>query len=436
MMKVGVYTLGCKVNLYESECVVSLLKEHGYEICSFDDVCDVYIINTCTVTNTSDVKSRKMIRSAIRKNPHACIVAMGCFIEANHDYHEDGLDIVLGNKDKSKIVSLLDEFFEKRKEIRRIYEEDYVQFEDMNVQAFEGRTRAFVKIQDGCENFCSYCIIPYVRGKCRSKKMEDVIHEVETLVMNGYREVVLTGIHTGNYGVDFNTNFASLLRELVKIKGLYRLRISSIEITELTEEVLSVLERSSVIVDHLHIPLQAGSDSVLKGMNRKYDLAYFKDKLDQIRRIRPSISITTDIIVGFPEESDACFNETLAVAKSFAFSKIHVFPYSIRTGTKAAIMKNQVDPTIKKERSRRLLALSRKLEIEYSEKFMGKEVEVLIEQSADGFSYGHTSNYLLVKVEGEFASGEIHTVLLTESFYPYLLGKPTSSSRQNSHTFV
>ncbi len=435
-MKVGIYTLGCKVNLYESECVISLLKEHGYEIASFEDVCDVYIINTCTVTNTSDVKSRKMIRSAIRRNPDACIVAMGCFIEANHQYHEDGLDIVLGNKDKSKIVSLLDEFFKERREIRRIYEEDYVQFEDMNVQAFEGRTRAFVKIQDGCENFCSYCIIPYVRGKCRSKKKEDVLSEVRTLVQNGYKEVVLTGIHTGNYGVDLDTTFADLLKELVRIKGLVRLRISSIEITELTSDVLAVLEESPIIVDHLHIPLQAGSDVVLKQMNRKYDLAYFRDKLMAIRCIRPHISITTDIIVGFPGERDEDFEETLATARSFAFSKIHVFPYSVRTGTKAASMDDQIDPVVKKERSRRLLALSKELEMEYSNKFIGKKLDVLIERSEDSFSYGHTSNYLLVKVEGVFPSGRMVRVLLTDSNYPYLLGKEIDSSRQNSHTLV
>ena len=300
MRSVGILTLGCKVNMYESEYITNLLKESGYIIKSFDDVCDVYIINTCTVTNTSDIKSRKMIRSAIKKNPDACVVAMGCFIEANKDYNIEGLDIVLGNKDKSKIVNLLDEYFAKKEKIIKLYSDPKSQFEDMYITNFPGRTRAFVKIQDGCENFCSYCIIPFVRGKCRSKEATKVISEITELVANGYKEVVLTGIHTGNYGVDLDTNFASLLRQIVKIPGLIRLRISSIEITELTDEVLSVIKENPIIVDHLHIPLQAGSDEILKLMNRKYNLEKFFEIIAKIRKIRPNISITTDVIVGFP----------------------------------------------------------------------------------------------------------------------------------------
>ena len=266
MRSVGILTLGCKVNTYESEYIMNVLKENNYEIKSFDDICDVYIINTCTVTNTSDIKSRKMIRNAIKKNKDACIVAMGCFIEANKDYNIEGLDIVIGNKDKSKIVELLDEYFTKKETIIKLYNDPKSQFEDMYITNFPGRTRAFVKIQDGCENFCSYCIIPYVRGKCRSKDEDKVISEIKSLVNNGYQEVVLTGIHTGNYGVDLDTNFAHLLKELIKIKGLKRLRISSIEATELTDEVLKVIKESNVIVDHLHIPLQAGSDEILKAI--------------------------------------------------------------------------------------------------------------------------------------------------------------------------
>ena len=230
-MKVGIYTLGCKVNMYESEYVIDKLKQNGYSIGDFDDICDIYIINTCTVTNSADSKSKKIIRSAIKRNKDACIVVMGCFIEANKDYQEDGVDIYLGTKDKSKIVSLLDEYFSKKTAIRDITNEEKKEFEDMFITTFEGRTRAFVKIQDGCRNFCSYCIIPYVRGACRSKDFNKVIEEVKTLTENGYQEIVLTGIHTGNYGVDLKTNFANLLKELVKIEKLKRLRISSIEVT-------------------------------------------------------------------------------------------------------------------------------------------------------------------------------------------------------------
>jgi len=421
-MKVGVLSLGCKVNTYESEFVISKLKEAGYEIADFNEVCDIYIINTCTVTNTSDVKSRKMIRQAIHRNKDACIVAMGCFLEANHDFQEEGIDILLGNKDKSKIVELLEEYFKKKETIHRFYQEEYEEFEDMEIKNFEGRTRAFVKIQDGCENFCSYCIIPYVRGKCRSKKKAKVIEEIKTLVENGYQEIVLTGIHTGNYGVDINTTLAEVLRDICKIDGLKRLRISSIEITELTEEVLEVLKENPVIVDHLHIPLQAGSNEVLKKMRRKYDLDYFFQKIARIREIRPAISITTDVIVGFPEETEEMFEETLTTCRRLAFSKIHVFPYSIRKGTPAASMK-QVEGQEKKKRARELLNLSHDLEDAYYKKFIGEEVEVLIERVKEKESFGHTGNFLPVKVEEELKNNTFYTVKIKEVNDLYCIGE-------------
>ena len=423
MRSVGVLTLGCKVNTYESEYVINLLKNNNYEIRSFNDPCDVYIINTCTVTNTSDIKSKKMIRKAISNNPEACIVAMGCFIEANKDYNIEGLDIVIGNKDKNKIVELLDEYFSKKETIKRLYSKIPQEFEDMYIEDFPGRTRAFVKIQDGCENFCSYCIIPFVRGKCRSKDFNKVLEEVEGLVRNGYKEIVLTGIHTGNYGVDLNTNFAFLLKELVKIKDLKRLRISSIEITELTDEVLDIIKESNIIVDHLHIPLQSGSDTILKLMNRKYDLDYFYKKIEKIRSIRKDIAITTDIIVGFPMEDDELFNETLKTAKELAFAKIHVFPYSERKGTKAATFDNKVEPSIKKMRARELLKLSKDLEIAYAKKFVGKKLEVLTEEVKDGYTYGHTSNYLHIKINRELPRNSFVTVEIKELDYPYLIAE-------------
>ena len=423
MRSAGILTLGCKVNTYESEYVINKLKENNYEIKSFNDICDVYIINTCTVTNTSDSKSKKMINNAIKKNPDACVVAMGCFIEANKDYQIEGLDITIGNKDKSKIIELLDEYFEKKETLNRLYKEEKTTFEDMYITDFPGRTRAFVKVQDGCENFCSYCIIPFVRGKCRSKALDKVVSEITDLTNNGYQEVVLTGIHTGNYGVDLNTNFAKLLKELVKIEKLKRLRISSIEITELTDEVLEVIKDNKVIVDHMHIPLQAGSDEILKLMNRKYDLNYFYNKVKEIRTIRPEISITTDVIVGFPGETEELFQKTINTCKELELTKMHVFPYSIRKGTVAETLPNHLDQSIKKDRARRLLEVSKELEKNYFNKYIGKEVEVLIEETKDGYSYGHTGNYLYVKINKELEHNTFVQVKVTKIDYPYCLAE-------------
>ena len=423
MRTVGILTLGCKVNTYESEYIIHLLKEAGYQIKDFDDFCDVYIINTCTVTNTSDIKSRKMIRKAIRKNPDACVVAMGCFIEANKDFQLPGLDIILGNRDKSKIIELLDEWFLKQEEIRRLYSTLPREFEDMYINEFPGRTRAFVKIQDGCENFCSYCIIPFVRGKCRSKNPDEVIDEITDLVNHGYQEVVLTGIHTGNYGVDLDTNFASLLKRVVAIPGLLRLRISSIEITELTKDVLDVIRDSSIIVDHMHIPLQAGSNHVLSLMNRKYDLDYYFNKIKEIREVRPNIAITTDVIVGFPGESEEDFLETIDTCKKVGFTKIHVFPYSERKGTKAMELPDHIEPSVKKERARRLLLVSKELECSYYASFVGSEVTVLVEEEKDGKSYGHTDNYLHVKIPSVLPHNTFVKVKIQSVSYPYCIGE-------------
>ncbi|MBQ6134846.1 MAG: tRNA (N(6)-L-threonylcarbamoyladenosine(37)-C(2))-methylthiotransferase MtaB [Bacilli bacterium] len=423
MKTVGILTLGCKVNTYESEFVRNELKNAGYEIREFDDLCDVYIINTCTVTNSSDSKSRKMIRQAIRRNPNACVVAMGCFIAANPDYSEDGLDIIIGNKDKSKIVELLDEYFQNKEVLRKQYTGRLKEFEDMYISSFPGRTRAFVKIQDGCDNFCSYCIIPFVRGKCRSKDENQVVEEVTALVQNGYQEVVLTGIHTGSYGVDLDTSFSHLLERLILINGLYRLRISSIEVTELKEDVLSLLKKSNVLVDHMHIPLQAGSDAILKSMNRKYDLDFYKKKIAEIRVIRPNIAISTDVIVGFPGESEELFLKTMDTCYEIGFSKIHVFPYSERRGTASSRMTGKVSESEKKDRVKRLIALSQTLEENYMKKFLGQVVEVLVEETIDGFSYGHTGNYLHVKIEGEFSSHTFVKVRIDSIEYPYCLGK-------------
>ncbi len=421
-MKVAIYTLGCKVNSYESEYVANLFKNNGDEIVPFNEKADVYVINTCTVTNNSDSKSRKIIREAIRNNNHACIVAMGCFIESSKDHLIDDINIVIGNKDKSKIVELVAEYLKTHTDVNHIVPLDK-EFEDMEITNFGSKTRAFVKIQDGCENYCTYCIIPYVRGKCRSKKLETVIEEITTLVNNGYKEIVLTGIHTGSYGVDIDVSFANLLKEIIKIPNLYRLRISSIEVTELNSEVLDVIKDSKIICDHLHIPLQAGSNEILKLMNRKYDLNFFINKINEIRSIRPEISITTDIIVGFPGETEELFQETINTSRKIAFSKIHVFPYSERRNTPAEKFPGKVDIHKRKERSRELIKVSEELEKEYMKNFIGKKLEVLIETNHDNYSIGHTSNYLQVKIDGIYKHEEIIKTEIISVEYPYCIGK-------------
>ena len=423
-MKVGIYTLGCKVNTYESEYIVDLLTKNNYDIVDFNEVCDIYIINTCTVTNTSDIKSKKIIRQARRRNNNALIIAMGCFTQANPKLEMDEVDILLGNKDKSKILEYIEDYFKNKNKINKVYTHDKLSdsFEDMYIENFASRTRAFVKIQDGCENYCSYCIIPFVRGKCRSKEFDKVIGEITALVNNEFYEIVLTGIHTGNYGVDINTNLCDLLKEIVKIKGLKRLRISSIEITELNDSILEVIKNNDIIVNHLHVPIQSASDKVLKIMNRKYDLEYFKNKIKEIKNIKKDISITTDIIVGHPGEDDITFENSINDIKEIGFSKLHVFPYSKRDGTKASTME-QVDEKIKKERTRKLLELSRQLELEYMNKFLNQTVEVLVEVSKEGYSVGHTSNYLQVKVNGNIEHNTFINVKITSISYPYCFGE-------------
>ena len=326
---------------------------------------------------------------------------MGCMIEAHKDYDNKDVSIIIGNKDKSKVLELVEDYIKNHEKKKLLYKDFDLEFEDMFISNMESHTRAFVKIQDGCENFCSYCIIPYTRGKQRSKDKDVILKEINTLVKNNYKEIVLTGIHTGHYGSDIETTFPSLLKEITKIKGLERLRISSIEITELNDDFLEVLRSEDKIVSHLHIPLQAGSDKVLKDMNRKYLTPYFRDKLKVIRSIRPDISISTDIIVGFPGETEEEFQETLEFAREMEFSKIHVFPYSAREGTKAAVMPNQIPEYIKKERVKKLIELSNELESKYLVKFIGKTVEVLIETVKDNISVGHTGNYLKVLIDKE-----------------------------------
>ena len=414
-MKVGIYTLGCKVNAYESEYIASLFRNRGYTIASFDEDCDVYVINTCTVTNNSDKKDKKIINHV--RNSDSCVVVCGCFVESHKDYNFDGIDIVIGNHNKSNIVDLVEDYFINKKQIKLIDNNIMrVGFEDMEITTFESRTRAFVKIQDGCENYCSYCIIPFVRGRCRSKDKDKVISEITALVNNGYKEIVLTGIHTGNYGSDLGIKFSSLLKEILEIPNLERLRISSIEITELDDEFFKLLN-NPILCNHLHIPLQNGSNRILDLMNRKYTKEEFYEIVKRIRSVRKDISLTTDVIVGFPGETDDDFNENVDFIRKVGFSKVHVFPYSKRDGTKASRMDNQIDPNTKKERTKQLLDISLELENNYYNSFITKNEKVLIEKVLDGYSYGHTTNYLYLKIPKELKENEIYDVNISKEMF-------------------
>ena len=402
-MKVSFYTLGCKVNLYETEAVINSFKKRGYEIVDFEEKADIVVINTCTVTNNSDKKSRNIIRQAVKNNKDSIIVVMGCYSQVrSEDIKEiEGVNIIIGNTNKSKVVDLVEEYINTKENKTLVEDIRKVPFEPMVLDSFETKTRAFVKIQDGCNNFCSYCIIPYARGDIRSKPKEEVVEEINCLVNNGYKEVVLTGIHTGHYGKErYDYSFSDLLNELCKIEGLLRIRISSIEITELDDKFLEVLKNNKKIVDHIHIPLQSGCDKTLKDMNRKYDTKYFYNKINEIRKIRNDISITTDLIVGFPDESEEDFINTYDFIKKINFSKIHVFPYSRRKGTKADLMKNQIDESIKKERVKKVLGLSKELEINYMNSHLNKEFDILVEKCEDGIIFGHASNYIGVNKKG------------------------------------
>lgn len=425
-MKFYIYTLGCKVNTYESAVMRDMMLNAGYIEATSDEIADIYIINTCTVTNTADHKSLKLIRQAIRKNPNALVLAVGCLVQNDKEMvmQVDGVDVMIGNIHKSNIVSYVEKYLKEKKQIVDVEDISQTFFEKMQLNNFD-RTRAFVKIQDGCNNFCSYCIIPYTRGNVRSKDPKDVIEEITKLVRQGHREVVLTGIHTGNYGAEFeNYGFADLLEELVLIPGLERLRISSIEITELDDHFTEVLNKHSILVDHMHIPLQSGSDTILKLMNRKYDKTYFINKIEEIRKIRPEMSVTTDVIVGFPYETEELFMETVDTIQKIRFSKLHVFPYSKRTGTVASTMDEQVPEIIKKERVKTLLTLSKELEQSYMEQYVGKVVTFIPEVYKNGYLIGHTGNFLSIKVSGsEDMLYQDVNVLIETIEYPYCVGK-------------
>ena len=414
-MKYTILTLGCKVNSYESAFFKEQLDDRGYIETSLDEKPDIIIINTCSVTNQSDAKSRHVIRNARRKSPDAVIVACGCSVQNHQTKLRDlGADILVGTFGKAKIVDTIEDYIKSKNTITENFTKDDKDFENMFVKNENDKTRAFVKIQDGCNNYCTYCIIPYLRGNIRSKDINDAIKEIKSLVDSGHKEIVLTGIHTGSYGRDKDYDLVDLIREISKFDNLKRIRISSIEATELDDKFLEELKNNPKICNHLHIPLQSGSDTVLKHMNRKYDTKYFLEKLNTIRKIRPDISITTDLILGFPYEDDKCFKETYEFLKKCEFTKIHTFPFSLRNGTAAEHMKKYfVNDKDKKDRVRKVLDLSLELEEIYYKKFIGKTMPIIVETTKDGITRGHTDNYILVEVDEKLEEGSMVEVKIT-----------------------
>ena len=393
-----IYSLGCKVNSYEIEAIKDDLLKKGY-IQVDEASADYVIVNTCCVTNTAASKSRQKINSIHKNNPNASIIVMGCYVQGFEEEVKqiEGVKLLVGTKDRSKIKEYIDSLDEQLSLV--CDPKEFVEYENLSISSSTENTRAFLKIQDGCNNFCSYCIIPYVRGTIKSRKKEDVIVEAKHLLSLGYKEIVLTGIHTGSYGKDLSDyTFTDLVKDLLKLDDLYRLRISSIEESEITDELIDLLNTNEKLAKHLHIPLQAGSDHVLKLMNRKYDLKTYIDKINYIYYNVKDIAITTDVIVGFPQESDEDFIDTINTCKQMKYSKIHVFPYSSRKGTVASKMSNQINGIIKKQRAKELLNLSNELGLAYNQQFLDKEVEVLIEEEVKGYYIGHTTNFIKVKV--------------------------------------
>src|SRR5690625_1365077 len=424
---VAFHTLGCKVNHYETEGIWNMFQSDGYERVDFEKTADVYVINTCTVTNTGDKKSRQVIRRAVRNNPEAVICVTGCYAQTSPGEIMEipGVDVVVGTQNRKNMIELIEEHQETRLPVNGVKNimKNRV-FEEMDVPVFSDRTRASLKIQEGCNNFCTFCIIPWSRGLLRSRDPENVLEQAQKLVDAGYKEIVLTGIHTAGYGEDMTDyNFAQLLRDLEeKIIGLKRIRISSIEASQITDEVIDVLDQSEKIVRHLHIPLQSGSTSVLTRMRRKYSAEYYAEKIAKIKRALPGLAITSDVIVGFPGETEAEFMETYHFIRDIGYAELHVFPFSRRTGTPAARMDDQVPNDVKEKRVTNLIELSNQLAKEYASLYENDVLEVIPEEKSStkaGMLVGYSDNYLKVQFEGpESLIGSIVKVKLTKAGYP------------------
>lgn len=429
MTTFAIATLGCKVNTYESQGYESALLEKGYEQVSFKEKADVYIINTCAVTNTAGSKSRQKIHAAIALNPEALIAVVGCYAQtASEQLEQDAnIDILLGSDGKSRLADMIEEGLRKKRPQKLIHDVRKVNvFEALPIHRFEHQTRAFLKIQDGCNQFCSYCIIPFARGAERSLPEDEVLAIARSLSESGHREIVLSGIHTGRYGNGINSSLCQLMKRMVKeIPKLQRIRISSIEMNEITDELLEFIKGEEKIARHLHIPVQSANTTVLMNMNRPYTIAWFMERVDYIRSLIPDISISSDVITGFPQESEEQFQDTLDNIARMRLSFLHVFPYSRRDHTAAAQMSGHLENKIKKERASRLANLSKQLYTAYKQNFIGKEVSVIFEKEKDGKLIGHSSEYLEVAAAAPLAwLHTMHTVRITALDGDLLVGCP------------
>ncbi len=404
MLKVAFHTLGCKVNQYDTESMIGQFSKRNYDIVDFHDKADIYIINTCTVTHLSDRKSRQMLRKAKRTNPDALVAAVGCYAQISPEIiaEIEEVDLILGNIDKNKIVDIIEdhEQIKSRLHVYDIYE--LKEYEEMKIFEVHDKTRAFIKIQDGCNQYCSYCIIPYARGTVRSRDKDSIYQEVEGLAANGYKEIVLTGIHIASYGLDLNDlRLFELIEYIHDIKGIERIRLGSLEQHIIDESFMRLAPRLKKLCPHFHLSLQSGSDSVLKRMNRKYSTDEFFEKVEMIRQIFPKASLTTDIIVGFPGETEDEFAKTVEFVNKVAFSDVHVFKFSIRKGTKAAVMDDQVDEKIKNDRSEMLIELVHGLKNDYYKQFIETYDDILFETNHGNSWIGHNSHYLKVELESD-----------------------------------
>lgn len=431
MSKVAFHTLGCKVNQYETEAMEELFKEAGYEVVDSDGIADIYIINTCTVTNFGDKKSRQFIRRAKRNNINSTIAVVGCYSQVSPEEVEgiEGVDVIIGTKQRNRVVELCERALLDGEKINLV--EDISQerdFEDLKIHDIKEKTRAYIKIQDGCNQFCSYCIIPYARGPIRSREVDKIIKECRRLQDAGFKEIVLTGIHIASYGKDLgDIRLIDVIEEISKIDGIERIRLSSIEPTLIDEDFMSRAVKTKKLCDHFHLSLQSGSDSVLKRMNRKYTRSEYRKVVATIREHMPDAGITTDIIVGFPGETDLEFEETYQFVKEIGFSRIHVFKYSPRQGTAASGFKEQIHGRVKQDRSDRLINLGERLSEEFSQTFIGRELEVLYEENSrddESLMEGYTSNYIRVRSKATGAiEGEILNTQFIASEKGDLLGK-------------
>lgn len=421
MKKVAFYTLGCRVNQYETEAIAEVFIKEGYEVVDFDEFANVYVINTCSVTNISDKKSRNMIRKAKKLNPEAVVVAAGCYSQVAPEEVAsiEGVDIVVGTTDKVKIPQIVKEYLKEKKQIKHVENIMNIRtFEEMEIEEYQDRTRAFLKIQDGCENFCSYCLIPFARGPVRSKNPDKVLNEVKRLALNGYKEVILSGIHVASYGKDLgNVDLVSLIESINEIEGIERIRIGSVDPTFFTDKRIESLSKIKKLCNHFHLSLQSGCDETLKRMNRHYTTKEYKEIVTKLREKIQDVSISTDIIVGFPGETDEEFNETYNFLEDIKLSKMHIFKYSERKGTRAEKLANKVDPLVKEIRSQKLIKLDEMLEESFIKKFINNEMKVLFEEGADESYYGYTTNYIKVKVKSkEDITGKIMNVKLINCF--------------------